>query len=65
MKKVETREPILLAEIAAAIQAKDKERLKELKSQLGRHAWLRKWMDRGGKVGDIVGQPNPFIIWAD
>jgi muconolactone delta-isomerase len=55
----------LLADITAALQAKDKERLKELKSQLGRNAWLKAWRERGGSVKEFLEQPNPFIIWKD
>jgi len=65
MKKVETREPILLAEITAAIQAKDKEQLKHLQNKLKRFAWLRAWQEKGGKMSDFIDKPNPVIQFTD
>lgn len=55
----------LLAEIAIALKAKDKERLKVLQDTLKRYTWLREWRESGGKMIDWLEKPNPFVQFTD
>lgn len=54
----------LKQEIIAAIQSKDLEKIKDLKSRVERDKWLEA-LAASGKGMEAWLEPNPFIIWKD
>jgi uncharacterized protein YpbB len=52
-------------QIIEAIKTKDKEKLKELKDQLGRDKWLKVWQERGSSMKDWIELENPFVKFVE